>query len=383
VEDNAHPEHNSFTYDWSLQFLLLVPLNFLFTYTSFSLILEGINQTVQESLESHHFVFVVILAASITLAIPLVSFSYKLNYLFALFLVLSAVLGTFNSLFSEPFTPEAPLKFRFAQTIDLDSSVPNAKVEVYAREGFLPNILEDLPSVKSSDQNVTCKAQSDGNELCEYAAERPYLFNGTSDDLFSYLTVTVKKSDDNSDPSPYAPLTAEIEINVKDNRACTLAFNTTSYKTGSHGKSPLRLVTYYQDKQSNKSLHSYPKAMASVPSGPSKDANGNEVFKHLSGIDSVNLHKLNWDQQSYHIGLQWIPKWLEDGEEQEPSDSPNNQLGVTVSCYWGEYDDVSVIDGEIKRKMPAYDELLEYTPRYTSFSNRYEGLVRADRYITL
>lgn len=379
----GHPEHNSFTYDWSLQFLILVPINFLLTYLSVTLVLEAINQTIQESLESNYFVFAALFVSSIALTAPLVSFSYKLNYFFGLLLLLSIVISIFNSLFEPSFTPEAPLKFRFAQTINLDTSSPQAKVEVYGREGFLSEILKDLPSIKTNDRKIDCEPQSDGNELCKYVAKRPYLVDGTSNDLHSYLTVNVLKS--SNEESPYAPLTAELEINAKSNRYCSLTFNSTTYKSGYYGKSPLRIFTYYHDKYTNKTI-SNPynlDTMASVPSGPSKDANGNEVFKFLAGIDAIHLHKLNWDQDSYHIGLQWIPKWLEDGEEQEPADSPNNKLGISVSCYWGEYDGTSIIDGESKRILPAYDELLQYTPRSTSFSNRYEGLVKVERFLTL
>lgn len=381
----GHPAHNSFTYDWSLQFFILVPITFLLSFSSVELILEGLNQTIQESLKSNIFLFQLIFVFSILLTTPLLSFSYKLNSLFAILLILSIGIGGFISLFETPFTEISPIKLRFAQTIDLDTgSAPT--VNVFGREGFIEPFLRDLPSVKTKKEKVKCESLSDGIQVCSYKSERPYLVDGSSkqNDIDSYLTLDILKSGAESNTSPYSPLTGEIAIKAKNNRACTLKFNSTSFSSGEYGKSPIRIVTYYKDKPTNSSSWGPEnKASVSVPSGHSQDDQGNEIFKWLPGVDILQLHKLDWDQDAYHIGLQWIPKWLEDGEEEEPSDSPKNKLGIHVSCYWGEYERDSIVDGRAVSKIPAFDELLQYAPNSISWTNRYEGLVKIDRYIEL
>ncbi|CDR38696.1 CYFA0S02e04654g1_1 [Cyberlindnera fabianii] len=383
-DDEAHPEHNSFAYDWSIQYLIVVPLTTLLSYVSIQLCLEGLNQTVQESLASHELVFRIILYSAITLGLPLLPFAYKLNFLFALALIFTIIGGGLNALTTAPFSADSPIKFRVAQTIDLSGdSVPY--MEAFGREELLPSILSDLPSVKSSSANVTCESVGDGNELCHYSANRPYLINGTAsdNDFNSYLDVQIIKSKDTI-ASPYSPMKVELNITALDNRFCYVKFNSSSYTPG-NGKSPVRMVTYFNDTPpaNTSAVASTMAKYSAIPVGGSKDADGNDVFKWLQGIDEIHLHKTNWSQTMYHLGIQWVPKWLEDGEEQQPIDSPENDLGVTVSCYWGEWDDVAVVDGEPIRKLRAFDELLQYAPQTASWSNRFEGLVRIDKYVQL
>lgn len=52
-----------------------------------------------------------------------------------------------------------------------------------------------------------------------------------------------------------------------------------------------------------------------------------------------------------------------------------DELSVSISCYWGEYDSDSVVNGTAVRKMPAFDELLNYAPPSFSFTNEQKGLV--------
>ncbi|ODV70817.1 Pff1p [Cyberlindnera jadinii NRRL Y-1542] len=380
-EEEAHPEHNSFTYDWSLQYLVLVPIPLLLSYISVDASLVGLCQTIQESLHSGIVFYEVLLASGIALTVPLLSFAYKLNFLFAIVLILSIIIGGSESILQDPFTSGAPMKVRFAQTIDLDGTA-SPQVEILGRTGFLYDIISDLPSVKEHHENVTCTPSDDGNEICSYqSAERPYLFNGTLKDnsIESYLTVDILKTKD-SEASPYSPMKAEIRINVKENRNCLVTFNTSAYSPH-HGKSPVRVVTIY-DSVNNVSLSSNLDSASSLSNGFTVDSSGNKIFKWLSGIDQIALHKTNWNS-GYHLGLQWVPKWLEDGEDQPPSDSPLNKLGVHVTCHWGEWDDVSIVDGVSRRIIPAYDELLQYSPEATSISNLYEGLVKIDKYIEL
>lgn len=371
--------YNSTGYDWSLQYLILVPVNLLISYISIELLLEGLNQTVQESLKSTNFLSFVLLCSSILISLPILSFSYKLNSFFATLLIGIILIGSGISLVSDPFTSTSPLKIRFLQTIDLDSNSIKPIVTSYSREGLIKPVLKDLPSIKSSNVSISCDPVSDGMESCKYESIRPYLIDGTAkeNEFDSYLKITkVKAVDENR--SPYTPFFAKISIDAVDNRFCSLVFNSTYSK-----RSPVKFITYYHDETSNKTSSVLNGGSTSLPSGASKDANGNEVFKWLDGIDSVKLHKLNWNQTSYHVGIQWIPKWLEDGDGDEPIDSPQNKLGVSVSCFWGEYDSVAIVDGESHRKIPALDELLKYSPNYISWSNLNEGLVKVDKYLEI
>ncbi|CCH44183.1 putative zinc metalloprotease [Wickerhamomyces ciferrii] len=377
----GHPAHNSFTYDWSLQFLILVPITFLITYVSGDLILQGLNQTSQESLKSTNFVYQLILLFGTLLVTPLLGFSYKLNAWFAILLIIAIVGGGAKSLFEDPFTADSPLKLRFVQDINLNNA-SKPIVTVSGREGELEPILRDLPSVKQYNSKISCQSQGDGLQACSYEAERPYLFDGSSksNDLDSYLKIDILKNGAEKNHSPFSPLTAEISIKAKENRYCSLSFNSTTFKSYEYGQSPIKIVRYFHDQKTNTSTI-IDESKVKSENGRSKDDKGNDVFKWLPGIDGIQLHKLDWDQPSYHIGLQWIPDWLKDGEEEEPSDSPKNRLGIQISCFWGEYERESIIDGKGVRKIPAFDELLQYSPTTVSWTNRYEGLVKIDRYV--
>lgn len=353
-DDNmGKPHAHGFTYDWSLQYLIIVPLSTLISYISLELCLEGLNQTIQESHHSGVLIYSFLLLGSVLLTVPLLGFAYKLNYLFALLLISTVVITSLQSVFMAPFTESAPMKFRMAQLIEGERPV----MEVSGREGFIKQMVGDLPSVKQHNTSISCSSLGDGSEICHYDSMRPYLLNGTLRDnaMSHYLDISVTKHDE--DPSPFSPMKSSLSINVEQNRFCSISFNTSSYKSASD-KSPVRAITFKSGK------------------------NETETFKWVKGIDLVSLHKLDWDS-NYELDIQWIPKWLEDGEEQPPADSPLNRLGVSVVCHWGEYYDDIIVDGEIGRMIPAFDELVQYSPAWTSFSNRYEGLVKIGKYVEL
>lgn len=376
----------SLNYDWSLQFLVVVPLATFFLFNNcLDLVLDALHQTCQESLKSTLDLSNFVMIGAIFVSIPLLPFTYKLNYIFGLITFATWSITCIVSLVRPAFTENSPLKLRFSQVIDLSNGTESSIVNIYGRSGgYIESVLKDLPSIKQSNKHIWCQQLKDGNEQCSYIAESPNLID--SDHALSSFTDVLNieilsNNRKSSKRSPYEPITAELKINIKENRICTMSFNSSDYKSYFYGKSPLREVTiFHNDIFDNLTRFD---SSTSLPQGYSKDRKGNEIFRWNSGIDEFQLHKLDFDQNYYHVGLQWIPKVLSQTKQNDDFEDDMDAFGIQLTCFWGEYDTESVVAGVSKRKVPAFDELLAYSPKYISYSNKERGMVAIKKYIEL
>lgn len=354
-KSTKYPISKSFNYDWCLQFLVASPVATYFLFNSVDLILSALNQTIQEGEIATLTVWNMVLLGGILIVVPLLPFVYKLNCFVTLSFTAAFIISLALATFKTPFTEQCPLKVRFSQGLNLNNNT-NAIVSVFGREGgFIPGILNDLPSVKNEKKDIWCQSMDDGNEECSYVGYSPNLVDSEApiepSDIFS---LEVLKDDRNStDRSSYAPINAEIKIKALESRACNIRF--TSYSTVA---SPVRQVTVFHD-QGDK-------------------ANTSSTLSLSSGIKDVVLHKSSFDDSYFHIGIQWLPKIITSAKENDKLRREENSdaLGVAVTCYWGEYDSETKVGQNLKRKIPAFDELLEYSPVHIVFTNREKGLVK-------
>lgn len=358
VETSAFSGINSLSYDWSIQYLLLVPLAAYFVYFNVHELLDATYQNSHDGSEAAAQFYLFVQVSAVALSIPVIAFVHKLNYFTRALLGLTIIIGTLTASLKFPFTFNDPLKVTFHQELDLDGSAKPV-VHVYGSSGYL-GYLNDLPSVKESRQNVSCSTAGKGIDHCSYVGAAPVISNSSLEDL---VTIDVLKNTNKNGGkvSPYEPYVAELKINVKDNRNCVLLFNASNYEILDL-PSPVRLVKVYHG---NSTKHS---ALSKLGSGYLKDKLGDESYKWMHGIDTFQLHKTDWSHNSYRIELQWIPRWYDDGSY-ETADSG---LGVSVSCYWGE-----------PKKVPAYKEINQYSPSYIIYTKRYPGLVVAKRHVDL
>lgn len=357
VEDLPSTKH--YSYDWSLQFLLIVPLSSFLLYNYGWLVLEGLKKTLQESAASEGSVFKALKLLAVLVAVPYLPFIFKINRVILLVTVLTFVYGFGAIIVSEPFTEANPLKLRFLQTIDLSRNSKANLVSTYGRSGSpLASILEDLPSVKESGGGVKCETVPDGMEICRYEGLLPHLVPGLkhTKDL---LRVKVLQNSSSSTNYPFGILDADFEITAKENRECRLSFKEA---TGSKRLSKVvkSVVIYNKHHNSTSNVN-----MRKVPEGFSKDDDGNFIYKNMTGISELNLNKLDWNRL-YRIGLQWVANL--DDSDTDPT------LGVSVDCYWAELDQL-FDNGKVIDRIPAYSELLQYSPNYVTWSNREQGVV--------
>ncbi|CCH62259.1 hypothetical protein TBLA_0G03220 [Henningerozyma blattae CBS 6284] len=368
----------SLNYDWLIQFLIAVPiLTFLF-FNVFDLIFEALNQTVQDNGNVYKLIFSMLLIAGIMISLPVLPFAYKLNFSVGTSLFIITILSFSISLFQNSFNIDLPLKVRFIQTVDFSDESTELEygkpmVNIFGLAGgYILPMINDLPSVKQNGLQPICEIQDTGMELCKYEGMKPNLLDympneerSEKDDSYSnslenIMQIEVLKNNRNSpDRSPYQPIEAELKIHVRENRMCTLYFNNSSSRN-----SPVNKVTIFHD-----NWH---------PNGDS------ESYTWRNGIDEFQLHKLDFEQDYYHIGIQWLPRDLYDFDRRiYVKDESTNHLGIFFHCYWAEYNTGTIINGKKLRKIPALDELLAYAPLNMSFTNREKGLVLVKNYVEL
>lgn len=369
----APPQPLWFFYDWLVQFVVSVPAVVLLLMVTGRLALEGLNQTIQESAAATALVFKLLWVIGALLVLPAVPFISKVNRYLVGALAVLAFVGSYHSMTAEPFTYALPLKVRFLQTASADGRGEQV-VLVLGREGFVGQVLSDLPLVQALGHGgVNCTSVADGSEVCRYPGLAPHLTAGKHPEPL--LEIEVVKNG-LAGAEPYAPLSGEIRLKVVDNRNCVISFNTSSYTLHRSGKLPVKAVVVYGASNSTAQSHTA-ELWLGIPKGPLKDANGLDVYKEGDGIDELQVHKLSW-LAPFHLGFRWVPNFDDLGLLRL-----QNALGVTVQCYWGEYNAVLVGGGEVGDKIPAYSELLQYVPSNVTVANWAKGLAVVEQYVEL
>lgn len=391
-----HHEHHatkSFSYDWLIQFLIIVPVSSLLIFNSGSLILAGVNKSIQESLNAQDFIYKILQAFVIVWAIPFLPFIFKLNRVFVLALIVILIQGGLLIGTKAPFDVENPLKLRFLETINLNTKPASNDVTVSGRLiKLIEDILEDIPSFKENKGDLVTESLGDGMLLYSFKSDlTPNLIPGAKS-LEDYLSIDVLKNSSSGSDSPFGLLTGEIKINAPKNRNCKVSFNTTDtvikiFEESNYAapkRSPVKTVVVYKDeKQGNSSISSVV-ATAGVPEGFSRDADGNYVYKDYEGIGQLQLNKLDWDKL-YHISFQWVPEVVDLDANVKKINV--KKLGVNVECYWSGLLEVDEFSAESSaasfEQIPAYQELLHYSPNYVKWANRDRGLVSVTKYVEI
>lgn len=380
-----------FSYDWLLQFLIIVPLSSFIIYNEGSLVLYGVNKSIQESLAAQNFIYKLVQAVAIVWAVPFLPFIFKLNRIIVLALLFVLFQGIIVIAFKSPFDDSNPLKLRFIETINLNSSPFTNTVQVTGRlMPLVEDILEDMPSFKLSHQKLSEFNAGDG--VLYYSFESPLLpklIPGVKS-FDDYLSIEVLKDSSSETDSPFGLLSGEIKIVVPKNRNCRIDFNVSDTIVKLYGdvssaapRSPVQTVIVYADKKvGNSSTPSY--SAQGVPSGFSKDKAGNYLYKDFEGISQLQLNKLDWDKL-YHVGFQWVPDVVEMSEV-EVEKINVKKLGVNIECFWSELGYLAEKhskEGATEERIPAYGELLHYSPSFTSWANKDRGLVSVTKYIEI
>ncbi|QOU21723.1 hypothetical protein BRETT_001449 [Brettanomyces bruxellensis] len=390
------PPSCSKSFDWLIQFLVVVPPLVFFIYAVGDLALDSMHQAGVDGVSGERAARKFAVASSIGLGLPVLPFLHKLNAPAASILGLTAVLASVYTILAPTHSNTNPLKVKFVQSIDLPAVSANSSldigsadhVEAYgtlrARPGFISGILSELPSLQDNTTDMDVRFVEDpkeGTETVTYKAERPWLFDSEAESGNSfdkYLDIEVLSNSDSKNSGSYEPLNAVLRIHAAQNRMCQLDFNASGYNSFAdrNRTSPVKLVTVYNSSllESGTKPGFRQPIRANIPSGYSTDDEGNHYYKIMQGIDMVLLHKLNWTQPYYQVALQWLPFSLDDDDAVQ-----SRGLDVSVTCFWGELQSEVLVAGDKHRIVPAYDELLHYTPRNFITTNLKPGLVQVSR----
>lgn len=386
IEGHARVE-NSFYYDWFIQFVLMVPVPSFIICNWGYLIVDGLHKSIQESAGIQGLIYKVIQIYVIAWAIIFIPFVFKLNRSIVLIFLGLTVSGLLILGTKAPFDAENPLKLHFVQTLDVDSVPAQNVVIVMARlSSYVSDVLADIPSLKIAHERVHQESIGDGMLLYSWNSTLvPHVVPGI-DSINDYLHLEVLKNSSTSSDAPFGLLTGELRISAPKNRNCKLSF------TNSHNSVKIsenkeqsnypvkRAIIYDSNKTPNETyLH-----LGGIPEGFSRDHNGNYLFRSSQGIKELQLNKLDWDVP-YHLSVQWVPEVV-DSRVDDASSINVIKLGVEVKCYWSELGAVS--DGRegdfsVFESVPAYQELLHYSPNYVSWANLERGLVSVRRYIEI
>lgn len=380
-------ETKSFSYDWLVQFLVTVPVSSFLIYNSGSLILSGVSKSIQESLASQAFIYKVIQLFVVVWSVPFLPFVFKLNRFFVLILVVAVLTGALLISTTEPFDNANPLKLRFLEKISLNSVPPTNTVNVNARLiDLVRDVLEDMPSLKHSKKDLNILPIGDGMLTFSYESLLiPHLVSGV-ENFTDYLPIKVLKDSSTSTDSPFGLLAGELKISAPKNRNCKINFNMTDTvvklsNSKEPNRSPVKTFIVYNSSSYDNKTSSY--IGAGIPEGFSKDSHGNFVFKDSDGISQVQLNKLDWDKL-YHIGFQWVPEIVE-AENSMTEKIRTKKLGLNIECYWSDIGAVGEKDDSgnpvVEERVPAFGELLQYSPSYVSWANLDRGMVSVSKYI--
>lgn len=341
----------TFSYDWSIQYLILVPIPLLIFYNNGYLLLEGLKKAIQESLKSEVLIYKSIMFIAASLVLPLYPFIFKINRVL-IWVVLFIIAQGFVTVFlASPFDIDNPMKLRFVQSVNVTDSLLDSYVNVRGRIGIdYESVLSDVPSLKQLAQLIICDALGDGMSECYYKSSLPPKIID-SDDFSKYLSIDILKNSSSND-YPYGLLTGEIKIHAPLSSSCSILFHSAKTKDF-----PVKTVIKYNQADANSSV-----SENSVSEGLTTDKNGNYIYKNIDGIPSWTLWKLNTNAP-YHIGFQWLPNLIDDN-----SGGASNSLKLDVSCTWSDL-------GDNDELVPAYQELIRYSPKWVTWANFMSGMV--------
>lgn len=354
------------SYDWIIQFLIVVPVSLFCIYSTGLVVLDAMHQTPNEGISAVSFLCESISILSIAIGLVILPFVHRLNSFVLLVILIGTVYSAWISLVPFPYTKDAPMKALFYQEIDLSTQNPVPIMNVRGTHGHVYDALKGLPSVKSSESKITCHDIGEDQEHCTYEGLRPWVVGST--DYNDWLQVETRPNES----TVKGPNRGEVVITAPDSRQCSFDFNTTRFKSGERKprtSPPVRVVEIHHDSDND-----------TFSTEGWKQRGDTDIYTHPDGIEDFVMWKLDWDDPHYHVAFEWIPSWYDDDHG---IGDRNERLGVTVTCYWGEYDQEIVVNDTLHRKIPAYDEILQYSPTWTSWSKWKQGLVQAKRYIEL
>lgn len=312
---------------WLLQFLLMLPVPLILIGNLGLVTTSALHMTGTDG-SSLLAPLLSIGVISILILIPITPFVHRVTHHLPMFLLLVFVLTFIYNLAAFPFSVNHRFKLYFQEIVDLDKGTN--MVYLTGLEDHVRSVISAIPA--ATGQKIECKYNDVwGLPTCAYDASTlpPDLVDGKTVDQL--LTVTVPEKIDGS--------FASIIVDALDTRMCTVTTSQPIFGFTVEGGSP-------RDPR-----------FGSLPN---------------DGFSSFQLWRRSWDVPwNATLQLTRNSKVISDGTEADAA----GDLDVTVSCSYSDVNQPNTI--------PAFHELKQYMPSWSTVSKRTVGLVEVKKTYTI
>lgn len=307
------------TWIWLLQFILLAPFIVILVGQIGLLLTSATHQTGADG-NSVLLVYIAIAILSTLILLPLAPFLHRFTYHVPTFLLLVLIGTLIYNLVAFPFSNNNRLKFRFVQTIDLESGINEVTLSGI-RHPYLKDTIKNVPSAAGQDLN--CAKDPNGPlGKCSWIGLPPRVIGNTHPDLppevgyRDWLSFNVARIEGQNE--------ARFHIVGRNTRACKITFD-----------SPIS--DFSVDGAGHESR------FQSVPDG---------------GSSEVRLWSRTWEKP-WDVNIKWENH---DGE---------GGLNGKVVCLWSDVNETGVI--------PAFEEIKRFTPDWVAITKLRDGLVEGSK----
>ena len=306
------------TWTWLLQFILLAPFVIILVGQIGLLLTSAMHQTGADG-NSVLLVYIAIAILSTLILLPLAPFLHRLTYHIPTFLLLVLIGTLIYNLVAFPFSNNNRLKFRFIQTVDLESGI-NEVTLTGIGDPYLRDAIEHIPSAAGQDLNCTKKPE--GLAQCSWNGLSPRVVGNAHPNLppemgySEWLSFNATRTEGKNE--------AHFQIVGRNTRACKITFDSPISDFAVDGAG-------------------YDRRFQSVPEGGSKE---------------VRLWSRTWEKP-WDVNIKW--------EHQDGGDG----LDGKVVCLWSDANESGVI--------PAFDEIKKFMPDWVAITKLGDGLVEGSK----
>ncbi|KAJ3515032.1 hypothetical protein NLJ89_g2018 [Agrocybe chaxingu] len=382
-------------WSWVAQVMLTVVPSVVLIFHVVVLVLDGMAQTLPDG-GNPTLVYTAVAVLSVLLTVPMIPWTFSVHRFanYAVFLAFAAALVYTFAAF--PFSPETPLKVFFQQSLALDggwhigdrssgfnspSHSPQLSLHDAGAGGVkvlttlvgTPHFLQHavIPAIPSSvDTLISCvdTPHRSGTVMCKWESglmPSPVGTKACANPALSLLNFFASKQrkegtdldlTSNANPNDWidasivrtGPTSARFSVRGTNTKNCRLYFDT-------------RALVAYQ-------VHGADDAVVPTP--------GYEMPPQ--GVHELRLFSRTWDR-TFVVDVEWKREGHGHGLSGDRDNAAGNDVVAgRIACEWSEYASGRVgtaqenLPGSV---IPAYEEILNFAPRWVSVSKLYHGLL--------
>lgn len=330
------------SWTWTLQFLILGPINIILVGQIALLLTSALHQTPADG-NPVFIIYVLMAAVSILLLLPLAPFLHRMSYQVPTFLFLVFIGTLVYNLVAFPFSRDAQLKLYFVQNTNLDTAITSTALvglDPYVRE-----VVAQMPS--AAGQNVSCSdspapwAARYGLTSCIWEGLTPHVVPD------SYTTT---KSASKKPKSHYQ--------NVTEPMADWILFNATRHAANSSA------VTFEIRGLNTRACRLYLDSPVSNISIAGSGTSWAPTEEYADIAMPLRLWSRDWDA---HFVVRVNESKAKTNAVDGVKNTKKGGLTGRVMCQWADVNQVGTV--------PGFDEVKRFMPVWSTVSKHNDGLV--------